>query len=535
MKMTVGIKIAAAFSLCVLTLVAASVVSYGGIARLLESAGRVADTHEVLQNLENVLVALMEAQSEARSYLIAGDQKYVDTSDAGQKTALQALKRERVLTSDNPAQQRRLDILESLIDARFALMRKLNEVRQKRGEAAAAQEWSAAKPDALTDRVLKQINGVRDAEFELRRLHTEQIKADANRLRTTILVSTSVVAALTGLAGFLLHRSISLPLAAFCRLITKVGEGDLTQISTLARSDEFGELSQSLNLMVSGLKNLAGQTRTIAANLNSSAAQILASAKQQSASASEQAAAVQQANVTMQELSQSGIQISERAKLVSTDAKATSKAAAAGIDAVQNTNRTMQSIRDQAEAVAGNAVTLSERTQAVGEIVASVTEIAEQAHLLSLNAAIEAAAAGEHGRTFSVVAGEIKNLADRSKSATIQVRSILSEIQKGINRSVMLSEEAAKRVETGKEQADLSARTIRDLTGEVDHSVQAFDQIVAGTNQQRIGFDQVTVAIRQIGQASEQAASSIHELEGAATQLTARGHQLLTTVERYRI
>jgi methyl-accepting chemotaxis protein len=195
----------------------------------------------------------------------------------------------------------------------------------------------------------------------------------------------------------------------------------------------------------------------------------------------------------------------------------------------------MEAIQDQAEAVARNVVTLSERTQAVGEIVSTVNDIAGQAHLLSLNAAIEAAAAGEHGRAFSVVASEIKNLADRSKDATIQVRSILGEIRKGIDNSVMLTEEAVKRVESGKQQADLSARTIRDLTEGVDHSVQAFQQIVAGTNQQRIGFDQVTAAIRDIGQASDRTASSVRQLEGASAHLTTLGHQLRTAVERYRI
>jgi len=244
--------------------------------------------------------------------------------------------------------------------------------------------------------------------------------------------------------------------------------------------------------------------------------------------------AVQQTNATMQELSQSGVQISERAKQVAAIAEATSTASAAGMDAVQNASRTMETIREQAEAAAENVVILSERTQAVGEIIATVNDIAEQSHLLSLNAAIEAAAAGEHGRTFSVVAAEIKNLADRSKEATVQVRSILGQIQKGITSSVMLTEEAVRRVEAGKQQSDTAARTIRELTESVDQSVQAFQQIVAGTNQQQIGFEQVAVAIRGIGEASQQTASSVRQLEGSSAHLTTLGKQLWTAMESYR-
>jgi methyl-accepting chemotaxis protein len=158
-------------------------------------------------------------------------------------------------------------------------------------------------------------------------------------------------------------------------------------------------------------------------------------------------AAYQETNATMQEVSQSCLQIAEKAKQVTATAEAVSIANTSSVDAVQKANQTVEAIHEQAEAVAQNIVSLSEKTQMVGDILATVNDIAEQSHLLALNAAIEAAAAGEHGRSFSVVAGEIKNLADQSKAATVQVKTILGDIQKEINTSVMLTEEAVKRVD----------------------------------------------------------------------------------------
>jgi methyl-accepting chemotaxis protein len=237
----------------------------------------------------------------------------------------------------------------------------------------------------------------------------------------------------------------------------------------------------------------------------------------------------------MEEVTQSGTQISERAKQVAAAAEATSTASHAGLQAVQNTTRTMEGIREQAEAVAENVLTLSEKTQAIGEIIATVNDVAEQSHLLALNAAIEAAAAGEHGRSFAVIANEVKNLADQSREATVQVRSILGDIQKGINTSVMLTEEAVKRVETGKQQADIADRTIREMSENIQGSVQAFQQIVAGSNQQQIGFTQVMQAVRDIGEASKQSAGGTRQLEKAAMNLTALAQQLQKTVERYQI
>ena len=154
---------------------------------------------------------------------------------------------------------------------------------------------------------------------------------------------------------------------------------------------------------------------------------------------------------------------------------------------------------------------------------------------LRRGAAIEAAAAGEHGRTFAVVASEIKSLADQAKEATSQVRSNLSEIQHGINSSVMLTEEAVKRVAAGKRQTDATQATIRDLAESIQESVLAFQQIVAGTNQQQIGLEQVIQALQNIREASSQTAAGTRQLEGAAANLNDLGQGLVEAVRNYRV
>ena len=353
--------------------------------------------------------------------------------------------------------------------------------------------------------------------------------------RASIALSIVATALLGVILSLVIQRSITVPLTGFMQFTERVGKGDLTEQAPVARRDELGDLARSLNQMTTGLKAVAGQTWSVAENLNAATAEILAATQQQAAGTAQQAAAVQQASATMAELSQSGAQISERARQVAAASEATSSASAAGLQSVQNTTATMESIREQAEVVAENVIALSERTQAIGEIIATVNDIAEQSHLLALNAAIEAAAAGEHGRSFAVVAGEMKNLADQSKQATLQVRSILGDIQKAITGSVMMTEEAVKRVESGKQQADVADRTIRELTGNIQQSVQAFQQIVAGANQQQIGFEQVTQAFRSIGLASQQTATSTRQSEKAAANLNALAQQLRGAVEKYRI
>jgi methyl-accepting chemotaxis protein len=133
------------------------------------------------------------------------------------------------------------------------------------------------------------------------------------------------------------------------------------------------------------------------------------------------------------------------------------------------------------------------------------------------------------------VAAEVKSLADQAKQSTVQVRGILSDIQKGITGSVMLTEEAVKRVDGGKRQAEIAERTIKEMADTTLESVHAFQQTIATTNQQQIGYDQVTQALQDIRRASEQTAAGTSQLERAVAAMTALSQQLRRSVERFQV
>ena len=352
---------------------------------------------------------------------------------------------------------------------------------------------------------------------------------------------TSIIVALVGLAvislviSYLIRNSIAKPLDAFVSFVEHIGRGDLAGQTAATGHDEFGRLGANLNSMVEGLRQLARQSREATENLNAAAAEIRASTQEQAASVEEQLAAVQETAATVDEITHAGAQIGKRAQEVIAAAQATAQTSTSGLVAVEEAARAMDAIRDQAEAVAENIVALSEKTQAVGEIITTVNDISERSHLLALNAAIEAAAAGESGRSFAVVASEMKILADQAKEATTQVRSILGDIQRGINTSVMLTEEAVKRVTAGKERTDTTQATITEISSRVQESVQTFQQIVASTNQQQLGIEQVMGALQNIRQASQQTAAGTRQLDTAAANLSGLSQQLLALADRYRV
>lgn len=353
---------------------------------------------------------------------------------------------------------------------------------------------------------------------------------------SALLIGTLLAITLASGIAFGLSRKLVSSIRAVSDNARRMAGGDLTGSELPVETrDELGELTASFNVMRAGLRDVAGQVRDATENVNSTAAEILASTQQQAAATREQAASIQEITSTIEEINQSGKQIGDRAAQVSALIETAASATQRGMSATQDTCLTMESIRNQVEEVAENVVGLSERTQSIGEIIATVSEIAEQSNLLALNASIEAVSAGEQGNRFSVVAHEMKSLADRAKECTVQVRTLLGEIQKGINSSVMLTEEAVKRAEGGKQQSHATESTIRQVAESNDENVQAFQQIVASANQQRIGVGQVTQGMQDIRQAVQQTSAGTIQLEKAAANMNALSQQLRRLVEHYQV
>jgi len=427
------------------------------------------------------------------------------------------------------------------------LLRQMASLMQAATPQREAQ-FAAIRAGKTTDAGLMEINLTqRRARFlqligEMRQVANDGVSAgrdkivqvyNESQISTIAAIMASVLVAFA--ITFLLRRSIVMPLQKFMLFVERVGRGELAGDAAATGNDEVGRLGLTLNTMVAGLKEIATHSREATNNLSAAVSEIRASTQEQAAGVEEQLAAVQETAATVDEITHAGSQVTKRAQEVIASAQATAQTSADGMRAVDQTARAMDSIREQAEVVAANIVSLSEKTQAIGEIISSVNDISERSHLLALNAAIEAAAAGESGRSFAVVASEMKVLADQAKGATNQVRAILGDVQRGINTSVMLTEEAVKRAAAGKERTEVTQRTIGEIGQRFQESVQTFQQIVASTNQQQLGIEQVMGALQNIRQASQQTAAGTRQLNEAAANLGGLSEQLRGLSARYKL
>jgi methyl-accepting chemotaxis protein len=185
--------------------------------------------------------------------------------------------------------------------------------------------------------------------------------------------------------------------------------------------------------------------------------------------------------------------------------------------------------------IAATLAELSERTQQVGEIISSVKDLAEQSNLLALNASIEATKAGDQGRGFSVVAMEMRNLAEQSRQAAVQVRSILQEIQRGAREAATATDEGAKRAAAAVTLSRSAGEAIEGLALVIKDSALAARQIAANTRQQTIGVEQIVTAVSELSSAITESAEGTRIIEQGSASLSTMSKQLAEAVSRYRV
>lgn len=428
----------------------------------------------------------------------------------------------------------------------------------------------------------ERYNKIKDIALDIEKQEMEHAQlqvANSERKANTTLVIFLVI----GCGAFLfcvvmtmaLTSGIATPLKLFTDVAERVAAGDLeVTIPAINRGDEVGGLAQSFRRMVAKYSEMAGMTKRIAAGdlavtvipqsekdvmgnalatmvaglrnitggikegvnvLASASSEIIASTAQVASSAAETATAVNETTATVEEVKQTTQLSSQKAQQVSASAQKSLQVSKQGKKSVEDAIMGMSRIREQMETIAESIVSLSEQGQAIGEIITTVNDLAEQSNLLAVNASIEAAKAGEHGKGFAVVALEVKSLAEQSKQATAQVRAILNDIQKATNAAVMATEQGSKAVEIGERQSGEAGEAIRVLADSVMESAHASTQISASSQQQSVGMDQVALAMENIKDASNLSVTGTKQVELSAQNLHELGQKLKQMVEQFKL
>ncbi|KVD86040.1 chemotaxis protein [Burkholderia ubonensis] len=411
----------------------------------------------------------------------------------------------------------------------------LNEAVQKsrgsRGDAPAA--YAAVLP--AWAEVVRHANTMVQENRTFADQSAKLIRESVQGTEVVLAVALTVVL-LTALAlGYALYRAITVPMARLVEVHDVMRTGNLTRRLALNRHDEFGTLETGFNRMADELTELVGRAQQSSLQVTTSVAEIAATSKEQQATASETAATTTEIGATSREILATSRDLLHTMNEVSSVAEQSAALAGVSQSGLTRMGETMRSVMDAAGSVNAKLAILNEKAVNINQVVATITKVADQTNLLSLNAAIEAEKAGEYGRGFAVVATEIRRLADQTAVATYDIEQTVKEIQSAVSAGVMGMDKFSEEVRRGMLDVQQVGGQLSQIIAEVQTLAPRFQMVNEGMQTQASGAEQITQALSQLSEAAQQTAESLRQSSQAIDDLTLVANQLRTSVSRFKV
>ncbi len=369
------------------------------------------------------------------------------------------------------------------------------------------------------------LTGSMDQNSEITISDAQKAKEDGanlfsnSRVVTIVVVAASVVLCI--LFGYAISQIIARPMKRVVRLVSKVAAGDLREKIEIDSRDEAGQLAKAVDDMVDKLRTVVGQITAASHNVAASSQQISASTEEIASGTTSQAAAAMEINELFKELSSAIHSVAQNTEQAAGLSDRTVEIAQQGSQVIQSSRASMTAVNSQMSR-------LEDDSQKIGEIIEVIEDIADQTNLLALNAAIEAARAGEQGRGFAVVADEVRKLAERSGEATKQIAGIIKGMQENTRSSV-------KSVQQSAELSEQTGESFQQIMAMINQAGSKVSEIAAASEEQAAQASNVLSSVESISAASEEAAASSEETAATAQSLARLAEELQQTVEVFKI
>ena len=363
----------------------------------------------------------------------------------------------------------------------------------------------------------------------------EQSVKQASVLRIVALATVGLGVLLAILMGAVIGRSINRGVASLETSAARLAGGDLTTQVPTTGKDELSRVGASFNQMAHHFSELISQVNAAsglvnqhANGLSQSSTQVAQSSRQQSQRATQAAGSVEQFNIAFKEIAATSENIVSAVK----NARDLSKH---GDTVVANVVKGIEKVAKTVNASAEVIADLGQRSNQIGQIVSVIKDIADQTNLLALNAAIEAARAGEQGRGFAVVADEVRKLAERTTAATSEISSMVGVIQEDTGRAVTTMRQSSHDVQEGVSLANQAGRALQDIASSVEQVADMIGHIAAATQEQSSASEALTQNVEGIAQVADENSRAIEHAATASQELVECSQNLQQIVSRFRL
>ena len=403
----------------------------------------------------------------------------------------------------------------------------------------AAQERADVTAKEFHDALTRATGAILQLEDKAAATLTELLKARVDSFTTEVgrlLGALALCYVVVFIVGTFVIRDITKPLHDVVSLAGQIAAGDLTaNVAAVERTDDIGGLLRALNRMVNSLTDIVGQVQKSGLQVNTSVNQISVTGKQQQATANEIATTTTEIGATAKEISSTSLELVNMMKDATAVAEDTAALANKGQEGLTRMRETMTQLTDAATLIQSKLGVLTEKAANINQVVTTITKIADRTNLLSLNAAIEAEKAGEYGRGFSVVATEIRRLADQTAVATYDIEQMVKEMQAAVSAGTLGMNQTAEDIRNGVKEVQAVGAQLAQIIQQVQALAPRFEMVNSGMQSQATGGQQISDSLSQLTKAVHQTAQSLEQSNQAIEQLKNTAYALREGVARFKL
>jgi len=433
-----------------------------------------------------------------------------------------------------PDERKMLDGLKGLTSAYYKDSSQTFEI-SKTGDLEETTKYMRSVSKKSYDAAQKSANDLiefnRKESVEAAR-HAEDIYASAKYWIIGAIVAC-VAAAI--LLGVLIAGAISAPIRRLADEANKVAAGDLRVQLVQGGKDEIGQMTGAFATMIDNLRTMIGKIEEASNRVTTTSGEVYSTSEQMATGAEEVASQAGTVATAGEEMSATSADIAQNCQMAADSANRANESAASGAYVVQDTVKCMYKIAEQVNTTSKTVESLGARSDQIGQIVGTIEDIADQTNLLALNAAIEAARAGEQGRGFAVVADEVRALAERTTKATREIGEMIKAIQTETKGAVAAMEQGVREVENGTVEAGKSGEAISDIMNQIGVLQTQVNQIATAAEEQTATTSEISSNMMQITEVVQQTARGAHESAAAASQLNNVAEELQRLVKQFRL